>query len=129
MLGLLSKARDAKMPCMLATQALADLAKREPTFMEQVLGIVSSFIIHRTNAKADAEIYAGLSGIVTKTVAKRNIEENSGMFGVGASSATGKGFLEEKEDYAVKIGTFQKLGTGEAVYIAKSPVMLSLIHI
>jgi hypothetical protein len=122
-LGLLSKARDAKMPCMLATQALADLAKREPTFMEQVLGIVSSFIIHRTNAKADAEIYAGLSGIVTKTVAKRNIEENSGMFGIGASSATGKGFLEEKEDYAVKIGTFQKLGTGEAVYIAKSPVM------
>lgn len=123
-LGLLSKARDAKMPCMLATQALADLAKREPTFMEQVLGIVSSFIIHRTNAKADAEIYAGLSGIVSKTVAKRNIEENSSMFGINsASSATGKGFLEEKEDYAVKVGTFQRLGTGQAVYIAKSPKM------
>ncbi len=123
-LGLLSKARDAKMPCMLATQALADLAKREPTFMEQVLGIVSSFIIHRTNAKADAEIYAGLSGIVSKTVARRTIEESSGMFGVfGASAATGKGFLEEKEDYAVKVGTFQKLGTGQAVYIAKAPKM------
>ena len=123
-LGLLSKARDAKMPCMLATQALADLAKREPTFMEQVLGIVSSFIIHRTNAKADAEIYAGLSGIVSKTIAKRSIEENSGMFGIGAASAaTGKGFLEEKEDYAVKVGTFQRLGTGQAVYIAKSPSM------
>lgn len=123
-LGLLSKARDAKMPCMLATQALADLAKKEPTFMDQVLGIVSSFIIHRTNAKADAEIYAGLSGVVSKTIARRSIEESSGMFGVfGASSATGKGFLEEKEDYAVKVGTFQKLGTGQAVYIAKAPKM------
>jgi hypothetical protein len=123
-LGLLSKARDAKMPCMLATQALADLAKKEPTFLDQVLGIVSSFIIHRTNAKADAEIYAGLSGIVSKTVARRTIEESSGMFGVfGASAATGKGFLEEKEDYAVKVGTFQKLGTGQAVFIAKAPKM------
>jgi hypothetical protein len=121
-LGLLSKARDAQMPCTLATQALADLARREPTFMEQVLGIVSSFIIHRTNAKADAEVYAGLSGIVSKTVARRNIEDNSSSFGLGSSS-TGKGFLEEKEDYAVKIGTFQRLGTGEAVYIAKSPTM------
>lgn len=122
-LGLLSKARDAQMPCTLATQALADLARREPTFMEQVLGIVSSFIIHRTNSKADAEIYAGLSGVVSKTVARRNIEENSSGFGLGASSATGKGFLEEKEDYAIKIGTFQRLGTGEAIYIAKSPTM------
>ena len=123
-LGLLSKARDAKMPCMLATQALADLAKKEPTFLDQVLGIVSSFIIHRTNAKADAEIYAGLSGVVSKTVARRTIEESSGLFGVfGSSAATGKGFLEEKEDYAVKVGTFQKLGTGQAVFIAKAPKM------
>jgi hypothetical protein len=120
-LGLLSKARDAQMPCTLATQALADLARREPTFMEQVLGIVSSFIIHRTNSKADAEIYAGLSGFVSKTVARRNIGESSSSF--GAKTTTGTGFLEEKEEYAIKIGTFQQLGTGEAVYIAKSPTM------
>jgi hypothetical protein len=122
LLGLLSKARDAKMPCTLATQALADLARREPTFTDQVLGIVSTFIIHRANAEADARIYAGLSGVVRKTIARRNVEESTGAFGVmGASSSTGIGFLEERDEYAVHVGAFQELKTGTAIFIVKSP--------
>lgn len=121
-LGLLNKARDAKMPCTLATQALADLARREPTFTDQVLGIVSCFIIHRANAEADARIYAGLSGVVRKLVSRTNIQESSGLLGVmGAASSSGSGFIEEREDYAVPVGAFQELKRGQAIYIAKSP--------
>jgi hypothetical protein len=121
-LGLLNKARDAKMPCTLATQALADLARREPTFTDQVLGIVSCFIIHRANAEADARIYAGLSGVVRKTISRTNVQESSGLLGVmGSASSSGTGFLEEREDYAVPIGAFQELKRGQAIYIAKSP--------
>lgn len=121
-LGLLNKARDAKMPCTLATQALADLARREPTFTDQVLGIVSCFIIHRANAEADARIYAGLSGVVRKLVSRTNIQESSSLLGVmGAASSTGVGFIEERDDYAVPVGAFQELKRGQAIYIAKSP--------
>lgn len=122
LLGLLAKARDAQMPCTLATQALADLARREPTFTDQVLGIVSSFVIHRANAEGDARIYAGLSGVARKTVSRTSIEESNGAFGVmGAAAATGTGYLEERDEYAVRVGAFQELQRGQAIFIAKSP--------
>jgi hypothetical protein len=123
LLGLLAKARDAKMPCTLATQALADLARREPTFVDQVLGIVSSFIVHRANAEADARIYAGLSGVTKKTIERMSIEQSSGVLGtVGAATATGTGYAEEREEYAIPVGSFQKLERGNAIFIAKSPL-------
>lgn len=123
-LGLLAKARDAKMPCTLATQALADLARREHTFVDQVLGIVSSFIIHRANAEADARVYAGLSGIIRKTVERMSFESSSGTLGtMGAASATGVGYAEERDEYAIPVGAFQNLKKGEAIFIAKSPAL------
>lgn len=123
LLGLLSKARDAKMPVTLATQALADLERKESTFVEQVLGIVSSFIIHRANTESDARIYAGLSGVVKKRVERIGVEQSSGVFGTfGSTSATGTGYSEERDDYAVSVGTFQHLKQGYCIFIAKSPV-------
>jgi hypothetical protein len=123
-LGLLAKARDAKMPCTLATQALADLARREHTFVDQVLGIVSSFIVHRANAEADARVYAGLSGIQRKTVERMSFEASSGTLGtMGAASATGVGYSEERDEYAIPVGAFQNLKKGEAIFIAKSPAL------
>lgn len=122
-LGLLAKARDAKMPCTLATQALADLARREPTFVDQVLGIVSSFIIHRANAEADARIYAGISGVTRKMVERMSFEQSSGTLGtMGAASSTGVGYAEERDEYAIHVGAFQDLRRGQAIFIAKSPV-------
>jgi len=123
LLGLLAKARDAKMPAVLATQALADLARREPTFVDQVLGIVSAFVIHRANTEADARIYAGLSGVTRKMLERMSLEQSSGTFGTfGAASATGAGYLEERDEYAINVGTFQNLKRGQAVFIAKSPI-------
>jgi hypothetical protein len=102
-LGLLSKARDAKMPVMLATQALADLQRTEPTFVDQVLGIVSSFVVHRANTADDARTFAGLSGM-------RYTEASEG------------GLLSRQEEYTISMGRFQKLERGQCIFIAKNPV-------
>lgn len=119
-LGLLQRARASKMPCTLATQALADLARRDPTFPKSVIGTVSSFMIHRANDEEDARIYAGLSGITRKTVERISYEQSSSIFGtVGAATATGSGYLEERDEYTVPVEAFQKLKPLEGVLIAK----------
>lgn len=123
LLGLISKARDAKMPVTLATQALADLERKDPAFVDQVLSIVSSFVIHRANTETDARTFAGLSGVVKKRVERIGIEQTTGGLGTfGAVAATGTGYSEERDDYAVPVGTFQQLKQGYCVFIAKSPV-------
>lgn len=102
-LGLLSKARDARMPVMLATQALADLQRSEPTFVDQVLGIVSSFIVHRANTAEDARTFAGLSGMRMKDEARVRAGDIS-------------------EEFTISVGRFQQLERGRCIYIAKNPV-------
>lgn len=121
-INLLARARDAKMPCMLATQALADLARSNVNFPSQIQNIVSNFIILRSNGEADARIYAGLSGLTTKIVERMSFEKSTGILGtMGAASATGVGYAEEKEEYTIRPGVFQSLETLEAVFIAKLP--------
>lgn len=108
-LGLLSKARDAKVSCVLATQALADLARTVPAFKDQVLSIVSTFIFHRTNTSEDAEVYAGLSGV------EKQIRRTAGM--------DGRVYEFEQENTVVSRGEFQKLKQGEAIVVVKSPTL------
>lgn len=120
--GLLAKARDARMPVTLATQALADLKRRDPHFDAQVVGIVSSFLIHRANHEEDARIYAGLSGLTRRMVNRMNVEQSTGHLGtLGAAAATGSGFLSEEEQYRVDAGVFQHLDQGQCVFFAKIP--------
>jgi type IV secretory pathway TraG/TraD family ATPase VirD4 len=119
-LGLLQRARASKMPCMVATQSLADLARHDPTFPNQVIDTVSLFLIHRVNSEHDARTFAGLSGIAKKTVERVAIEKSSGIFGtVGATTATGGGYVEERDDYVIPVGAFQKLRELEGILIAK----------
>jgi hypothetical protein len=121
--GLLAKARDARMSVTLATQALADLKRREQHFDSQVVGIVGSFLIHRANSEEDARIYAGLSGMTRKMLHRIGVENTTGTLGtLGAASSTGSGFLEEKEMYRVDPGVFQGLQQGQCVMITKMPV-------
>jgi len=108
-LGLLSKARDARMPVMLATQALADLQRTEPTFVDQVLGIVSSFIVHRANTAEDARTMAGLSGLRQR--------EDSPLMG------------NQGEEFTTAIGRFQRLEMGQCVFISKNPVSQVLDYV
>lgn len=120
--GLLAKARDARMPVTLATQALADLKRREPYFDAQVLGIVSSFLIHRANSEEDARIFSGLAGVDRRMVHRVATEGTTGAMGtVGAAAATGSGYLQDEEAYRVDPGVFQRLRQGQCVFIAKMP--------
>jgi hypothetical protein len=120
--GLLAKARDAKMPVSLATQALADLRRREAHFDSQVIGIVGSFLIHRANGEEDARVYAGLSGLTMKRTTRMSLEYKTGaMNTMDAASSSGKGFSEEKEAYRIDPGVFQSLKQGQCVMIAKIP--------
>ena len=121
-LGLLNKARDANMRVMLSTQALADLTRNEPQFAEQVLGIVGSFVLQRVNTQHDAEIYAGLTGMVKRHFEKIGIETNTGLTGaMTRGTASGSGTLEEVDGYRVEPGYLQELPIGGLVYVAKIP--------
>lgn len=121
-LGLLSKARDAKIFTTVSTQALADLARKDPAFLDQVVGIVAGFIIHRTNSEDDARVFAGLSGVEKKTSERVQVEQTTSFAGsLGAAANKGSAYLEEVDDYAVPVGVFQKLERGECVFLANSP--------
>lgn len=122
-LGLLARARDAKMPVTLSTQAIADLTRADPAFPEQVMGIIACFVIHRANLGEDADIFAKLTGKHTVYRKQYGIEmTSSGMpGGVGTGAATGSGFIREDEEERVKPSVFQDLKVGELVYIANAP--------
>lgn len=122
LVGLLARSRDAQMSVMLATQTLSDLARNDPNFPKQVIGIIGAFIVHRANTEDDARTYAGLSGVVRKITERMSIEESSGILGtMGAATAMGSGYTEERDGYQVNIGDFQDLDRGEAILIIKSP--------
>lgn len=122
-IGLINKSRDAKMPVTMATQALGDLRRINITFLEQLLGIVSAFIIHRANRLEDAEVYAGLTGKGTRWDVRYAVEHTSGgiLGGPGKGAATGGGSVSEVEDFRVRPQEIQELQPGEMIYVAKSP--------
>jgi hypothetical protein len=123
-LGLLARARDARMPVTLSTQALADLTRADPSFPDQVIAIIGSFFILRANAEDDATIFAGLTGKHTVFKRQLGVEMTSGFpGGVGTGAATGTGMIREEEDYRVLPQEFQALTPGHLIYIAKTPTI------
>lgn len=121
-IGLINKSRDAKMPVTLTTQALGDLRQNSETLQDQLLGIINSFIIQRTNTLDDAIEIAGLSG---KTIRKRFSESvvyKTGFLSKGA--AAGKGNIEDVEDFTILPQQIQALKTGEFFYINKNPMRI-----
>jgi hypothetical protein len=124
-LGLIDKCRDANMPVIMSTQAIGNLTAIDDSFVDRVIGIVNCFMIHRANSMADAEIYAGLTGMEKRFKKMLEVEHRSslpgGSFGVGA--ATGGGRVEEYDEFRVLPKDFLELGRGEMVYVAKSPNM------
>lgn len=122
LVGLINKSRSSAMPTTIATQVLADLKKIDNAFLGQLIGIVNCFIIHRSNSDEEAQIFAGLVGKEVKTEVSMEIEHTSGILGkIGKGAATGSGRLNQKEDFIYPARTFQELGPGEAIFIAKSP--------
>lgn len=119
-INLINKARDAKMPVSLSTQALGDLKKVDTAFLEQLLGIINCFIIHRANMEDDLTVYAGLTGKTERWKARYGVEHSSGL-GFTTGIATGSGSVEQVEDYRVSPKELQELKRGEAIYVAMSP--------
>ena len=128
--GLINKSRAANVPVTLSTQAIDDLRKSSESFMGRVVANINSFIIHRANDFDDAEEYAKLTGKIKKKVFNQQVEHTTSIFGkIGKGAGTGKGNLVEVEDYRVSPSRIQELGTGEAVYIAKSPLRFEYVTV
>lgn len=129
-IGLINKSRDAGLPVTLSTQALGDLRRVNEAFLDQLLGIINSFIIHRANKDDDAMVYAGLTGTVKKKRFAQTVEYTVGRFGgIGKGSGTGGGRVEEYEDYRVSPNEIQELQTGEMIYLTKSPNMIEKVTV
>lgn len=120
-IGLINKSRSTGMSLSLATQALGDLRNVNYNFVDQLLGIVNCFVIHRTNTLGDAELLAGLIGKEKKHRVSLEIEHNSGFSGVGQGAATGDGRLDKEKDYVIQEDEIQKLQPGEAIYLSLAP--------
>jgi hypothetical protein len=119
-INLINKARASKMSVTIATQTLSDLdAKAKSRIVSmQLLGIVSSFIIHRANYKEDAEVYAGLTGTSMVNKVRTNITYEKGLLGgIGKGTGKGTGSVEEVEEENVKPTDIQSLDQGEFFYI------------
>ena len=121
LLGLLAKSRDAGMPVMLATQSLADLMRTEPQFVDQVLDIVGTFMIHRINTFEAADRLALLGGKIVEQKELRGVEEHNTLLAGGRSigTATGSGRISEEEVYVINPSDVQQLATGQCFLIAK----------
>jgi hypothetical protein len=116
--GLINKARASNMYVTIATQALGDLAVKNPALMDQILGIISSFIIHRANTLKDAEVYSGLTGITKVAKVRQSVEQTQNILGgIGTGIGTGNASVEEVEQAKVMPDKIQGLGVGEMFYI------------
>lgn len=128
--GLINKSRAANVPVTLSTQAIDDLRKESDSFMGRVVANINSFIVHRANDYDDAEEYAKLTGKVKTQKFSQQVEHATTIFGkFGKGAGTGHGSLEEVEDYRASPSTIQELGTGEAIYIAKSPLRIEKVTV
>ena len=129
-IGLIARSRDAGIPVTLTTQSLGDLRAVSDAFLDQLAGIVVSFIIHRANSYEDAEKYAGLSGKELKPVFRQSVEHTTSLFGaIGKGSGTGKGSIDMEEGYKVSPNEIQALGPGQLIYICKSPNRIEHVNV
>lgn len=119
--GLINKARASNMFVTIATQALGDLMVKNPALQDQILGIISSFIIHRANKEDDAKVYAGLTGTTMRSVVSQKVDYSQSIFGgLGKGSGSGGGTVQEVEQWKIMPNKIQALGVGEMYYINTS---------
>lgn len=131
-IGLLNKARDAAMPVILATQTLADLARQEPTFVDQVLGIVGTFVLHRTNTFDDSERLALLAGHTMGYRVAHTVEafNSFALAGAKLGSATGRETVEQIQVRRLEAEALQALPPGHAYVLCKAkPANSALQHV
>lgn len=126
---LINKSRASKMPVVLATQALGDLRKVDDSFLDQLLGIINAFCIHRPNTEEDSEILAGLTGRVTRKKFRQSVEHTKNFFGLGRGAGAGAGFIEDVEEYKITVPELQELQQGKMIYLSKGPARLEKVTV
>lgn len=126
---LINKCRDAGIPVSLSTQSLGDLRKVDETFLDQLLGIINAFAIHRTNTEEDAEVYAGLTGRTVRQKFRQNVEHTKNWFGMGKGAGSGAGIIEDVEEYIITVPELQGLTVGEMIYVSKFPQKIERVTV
>lgn len=128
-INLLNKARAANMSITLATQTIGDLMVNNPALKMQIMGIVSSFIIHRANTQDDATVYSGLTGMTTVSKVRHQATYNQDMLGgIGAGIGTGNASVEEVEEWKVKPTEIQELNKGQMFFISTTTHRIKLVQ-
>jgi conjugal transfer pilus assembly protein TraD len=120
LLGLLSRAREAGMAILLSTQELADLARVDPLFADQVLANTNVKIVHRQDVPESAERLSGVLG--TYQDWEHTYVERDALLSLltrSVSPVIGTRRLVDK--YVVHPNTFKGLLRGQAVVIRKHP--------
>lgn len=111
-IGLINKSRDANMPVTLTTQALGDLRAVNDAFLDQLIGIISSFVIHAANKFSDAEIFADLTGKVQRKRISESMDVRGGdVIGINTSSVL---------ETVIAPEAIQSLTVGEFIYVNRS---------
>ena len=120
-LGLLARARSAGVGVVLATQDLADLARVDPHFADQVIGNTATKIIHRQDVPESAERLAMIAGTHKALRTTWRTADAGGVFSMGPA-ATGDASNRVAEEFLVHPNTIKQLPPGSAIVIRKDPV-------
>lgn len=128
--NLINKCRDANMPVTLSTQTRGDLQNVGDAFMNQLSGIVSSFIIHRTNTFEDAKVISELTPKEKRTSFRQAVTHSASVFGgIGRGSGTGEGTVDTVEEHMISPSDIQNLKAGEIFYICKDPMKMEQVQV
>lgn len=124
-LGLFSRARDAKLSILLSTQELADLLLT-PGLQDQILGSSGLTLAHRQNVPSSAETIAKLTGTQTTWEHTWQTDATTGLLTMltgkpGQPNETGLGTKREVEQFRIHPNTIKELPTGHAVLITRVP--------
>ena len=124
-LGLFSRARDAKLSILLSTQELADLLLTAG-LQDQILGSSGMSLAHRQNVPSSAETIAKLTGTQTTWEHTWQTDATATLLNVltgkpGQQKETGLGTKREVEQFRIHPNAIKELPTGHAVLITRTP--------
>ena len=109
--NLINMGRSAGAHVILGSQTLSDMDQVSRSFTGQVLGSVSSFIVHSLNNPDDAERMASVFG---------TRQSNQITHQIGRDGTTGTGSLRSTRSYLIHPDDIKNLGVGQAYIYSKT---------
>lgn len=112
--------REAGIPVLLATQALAnirELDKNAETSVDQVASNTDYKIIHKVVAPSEAQYISDMTGLVKRQKFSQEVAYRSNFTGDDVSSGIGRGRSEMEEDNLIRPSQLSGLKRGQAVLL------------